>query len=325
MDRRAFVAGSFALLASPLAAEGQQAEKVWRIGFLSGGSASASPVLAAFRLGLRDWGWVEGQNVLIEARWAEGVAERLPDMARDLVHLNVDVIVTSIPGATVAAKNATALIPIVMVFGTDPVELGLVSSLARPGGNITGLTSLSADVSAKQFELLKEAVPAVSRVGVLQNPVNPWHPIALKGIESRGRVLGVRLQAQDVRGPEDLDTAFLAMSRGQAGAVLVLADPMTFVHRAKIARLAAKYRLPGMYGLREYAEAGGLISYWPNTAASFRRAASYVDKILKGAKPADLPVEQPTKFELVINLKTAKALGLTIPPSLLLRADHVIE
>jgi putative ABC transport system substrate-binding protein len=212
-----------------------------------------------------------------------------------------------------------------MVNTRDPVQLGLVTSLGRPGGNVTGTTTLSAELSIKQLEFLKEAVPRAGRIAVLWNPSNPWHPLALKGVEAAARSLAVRLQIVAVRGSEELDKAFAAMTRGRAEAVLVLADPMTFFHRAGIADLAAKRRLPAMYGVRESIDAGGLMSYWANQADLYRRAASYVDRILKGAKPGDLSIEQPTRFELVINLKTAKALGLTIPQSLLGRADEVIQ
>ncbi len=264
-------------------------------------------------------------NLAIEWRDAEGKPERFGDLAAELVRLKVDVIVAANPAATIAAKRSTASIPIVMVNTPDPVQLGLVVSLGRPGGNVTGTTTLSAELSSKQLELLKEAVPPAVRIAVLWNPSNPWHPLALKGVEAAARSLAVRLQTLEVRGPEGLDKAFAAMTRERAGAVLVLADPMTFFHRTRIADLAAKRRLPAMYGVRESIDAGGLMSYWANRADLYRRVGSYVDRILKGAKPGDLPIEQPTRFELVINLKTAKALGLTIPPSLLGRADEVIQ
>ena len=242
------------------------------------------------------------------------------------MRLKVDVIVAANPAATFAAKRSTESIPIVMVNTPDPVQLGLVVSLGRPGGNVTGTTTLSADVSIKQLELLKEAIPRAVRIAVLWNPSNPWHPIALKGAEAAARSLAVQLQLEAVRGPEELNAAFAAMTRERAGAVLVLADPMTFYYRSRLADLAAKRRLPAMYsGSRGYVEAGGLMHYWANQADLYRRVGSYVDRILKGAKPGDLPIEQPTKYELVINLKTAKALRLTIPPSLLQRADQVIE
>ena len=321
IDRRLtlVVTVALTLLAAPLAAEAQQAGKMFRIGGLGFGS----PEL--LRQSLREVGYVEGLNLAIEWRDAEGKTERFDALAAELVRLKVDVIVAANPAATFAAKRSTASIPIVMVNTPDPVQLGLVVSLGRPGGNVTGTTTLSADLSVKQLELLKEAVPRAVRIAVLWNPTNPWHPLALKGVEAAARSLAVQLQIVEVRGPEELDNAFATMTRERAGAVLVLADPMTFFHRARLADLAAKRRLPAMYGVRGYVDAGGLMSYWANQTDLYRRVASYVDRILKGAKPGDLPIEQPTRFELVINLKTARALGLTIPPSLLLRADHLVE
>jgi ABC-type uncharacterized transport system substrate-binding protein len=317
---------ALALLATPLAAGTQQAEKVYRIGYLGGGMHATAPHLVeAFRQGLREHGWVEGRNIIIEYRSQEGKAERLPEVAAELVRLNVDVIVATNPPWIWAVKDATKTIPIVMVFGPDPVESGLVRSLARPGGNITGLTSLSADLSAKQLDLLKEIVPGVSLVALLWNPTNPWHTLALKSIETTAQYRGVRLQALGVRGPDEFNAAFLSMTKDRAGALLVLADPVTAEHRARVAELAVKHRLPAVCALREFAEAGCLASYWPNSPASFRRAAAYVHRILNGARPGDLPIEQPTTFELVLNAKTAKALGLTIPPPVLLRADQVIQ
>ncbi len=234
-------------------------------------------------------------------------------------------IVATVPAATLAAKRSTASIPIVMMNTPDPVQLGLVGSLGRPGGNVTGTTTLSADLSSKQLELLKEAVPRAVRIAVLWNPDNPWHPLALKGAEAAARSLAVQVQILEAHRAEEFERAFEAMTRKRAGAVLVLADPLTAFHRTRLAELAIKRHLPGMFGTRAYADAGGLMSYWAHEADLYRRVASYVDRILKGAKRADLPVEQPTKFELVINLKTAKALGLTIPPSLLGRAVEVIQ
>jgi len=320
VNRRRFV-GTLAggLLATPLAAEGQQAGKMFRIGVLGVGS----PEL--LRQSLRELGYVEGLNLAIEWRDAEGKTERFGALAAELVRLKVDVIVAANPAATFAAKRSTASISIVMVNTPDPVQLGLVVSLGRPGGNVTGTTTLSAELSVKQLELLKEAVPRAVRIAVLWNPSNPWHSLALKSVDAAARSLAVQLQILEVRGPEGLDNAFAAMTRERAGAVLVLADPMTFFHRTRLADLAAKRRLPAMYGVRGHIDAGGLMSYWAHQGDLYRRVASYVDRILKGAKPADLPVEQPTRFELVINLKAAKALGLTIPPSLLGRADEVIQ
>ena len=312
------------LLAAPLVAEAQ-AGKVWRIGVLSPGPSTGPFSSALLQQSLRELGYVEGVNLAVEWRNAEGKMERFDALAADLVRFRVDVIVAMVPGATLAAKRSTASIPIVMVNTPDPVQLGLVASLGRPGGNVTGTTTLSADLSSKQLELLKEAVPRVVRIAVLWNPDNPWHPLALKGAEAAARSLAVQLQILEARRAEEFDSAFEAMTRKRAGAVLVLADPLTAFHRTRLTALAIKRHLPGMFATRAYAEAGGLMSYWAHQADLDRRVASYVDRILKGAKPADLPIEQPTKFELVINLRTAKALGLTIPPSLLGRADDVIQ
>ena len=320
--RRVFLATMSLGLLAPLVAEAQPTGKVPRIGVLYPGAG----VPELLRQSLRDLGYVEGQNLVIEWRDAEGKTERFDALAAELVRLKVDVIVASVPGATFAAKRATASIPIVMVNTPDPVQLGLVASLGRPGGNVTGTTTLSTEVSIKQLELLKEAVPRAVRIAVVWNPSNPWHPLALKGVEAGARLLGVQLQTLKVRDPEEFENAFAAMTRERAGAVLVLADPMMFFQRTRLGDLAAKRRLPVMYGgTRQFVDAGGLMSYWASEADLYRRVGSYVDRILKGAKPGDLPVEQPTKFELVINLKTAKALGLTIPQSLLQRADEVIQ
>ena len=316
--RRTFLVGSFALLATSPVAQAQQAGRMFRIGVLG----ASFPELGQ---GLRELGYVEGRNLTIEWRNPEGKVDRYGDLAAELVRLKVDMIVAPVPSATIAAKNATASIPIVMVNTPDPVQLGLVASLGRPGGNITGTTSLSADLSVKQLELLKEALPRAAHAAVLWNPTNPWHPLALKSAEGAARSLVVQLHSVEARGPQDLDAAFAAMTKARADAVLALSDPMTFFHRTRIADLAVKRRLPTVHGARGYVDAGGLISYWASQADLYRRLASYVDRILKGAKPGDLPIEQPTKFELVINLKTAKALGLTIPPSLLLRADQILE
>jgi putative ABC transport system substrate-binding protein len=319
MGRRAFIGTLAGLLAAPLVGEAQQTGKLVRIGSLGSGTPDA------LRQSLREAGYVEGPNLVIEWRDAGGKPERFDALAAELVRLKVDVIVAANPAATLAAKRATASIPIVMVNTPDPVQLGLVTSLGRPGGNITGTTTLSADVSVKQLELLKEAVPRAMRIAILGNPTNPWHPLAVKGAEAAGRALAVQLQIREARDRKELDDAFAAMSRDRADAVVVLADPMIFFYRTRVADLAAKRRLPAMYGVRGHVDAGGLMSYWANQVELYQRVASYVDRILKGARPADLPIEQPTEFELVINLRTAKALGLTIPPSLLARADKVIE
>ena len=311
----------------PLVASAQQTAKVPRVGWLSPGSGTSDEnFLASFRDGLRELGWVAGQNIAIESRWAEGRFERLPDLAAELVRLKVDVIVASVTQASLAAKHATGTIPIVMVGVGDPLGSGLVASLARPGGNVTGPSSMLAEASGKQLALLKETVPKASPVAVLWNPANPvWQAAALKETESAAQALGLRLQLLEARGPDELEGAFAAMTRERAGALFIPADIIFVRYAQRIADLAASYRLPAMFGFREHVQAGGLMSYAANFGVMFRRAATFVDKILKGAKPGDLPVEQPTKFELVINLKTAKALGLTIPQSLLLRADEVIQ
>jgi putative ABC transport system substrate-binding protein len=315
-------------LAAPLAAEAQQAAKVARIGYLSTNLAANPHIHEAFRQGLRDLGYVEGRNVVIEYRDTEGKPERLPALAAELVALKVDVIVAVGNRLALAAKQATRTLPIVFAAVSDPVASGLVTSLARPGGNVTGASILSPELVGKRLELLTQAVPGVSRVAVL------WLPGALgertdkdmlKEADVAARALGVRLEVIEARGPADIDRAFSDMTRVRAGALTVLPSNMFLNERRRLVDLAAKHRLPAVYTVREYVDGGGLMSYGANVADLYRRAATYVDRILKGAKPGDLPVEQPTKFELVINLKTAKALGLTIPPSLLLRADQVIE
>jgi putative ABC transport system substrate-binding protein len=328
--RRVFI-GTVAggLVAAPLAAEAQQAAKVARLGYL-GNSPAANPHLReAFLQELRELGYVEGRNLVIETRFAEGKLERFPALAAELVALKVDVIFAG--GGTLsalAAKQATRTLPIVFAAVVDPIASGVVTSLARPGGNVTGLSNLAPELVGKGLELLTQAVPGLTRVAVL------WHPGGLgertekdmlKAAEVAARALGVRLQVVEARGPADIDRAFSQMTRARAGALTVLGSTMFNNERRRLADLAAKNRLPAVYPLREFVDAGGLMAYGANFADLFRRAATYVDKILKGAKPADLPVEQPTKFELVINLKTAKALGLTIPQSVLGRADEVIQ
>ncbi len=320
------VALALSILSAPLSSEAQQRGKVPRIGFLGAATpAAAAHLVDAFRQGLRDLGYVEGQNIATEYRWAEGRLERLPDLAADLVRLKVDVIFAPSPPSALAAKNATTAIPIVMALPGDPVGLGLVASLARPGGNITGMSNVSVELAPKQLQLLKQAVPKVSRVAILWNPANQSHAPSLREMEVAARSLGVQLQPLEARGPDSFDNAFAAITRERAGALLLLGDGMFLQHRTRILDLVAKSRLPAMYGLREFVDAGGLMSYSPSFTDLFRRAATHVDKILKGAKPADLPVEQPTKFELLINLKVARALGLTIPQSVLIRADQVIQ
>jgi ABC-type uncharacterized transport system substrate-binding protein len=329
VDRRGFIAGTLGLLAAPLAAEAQPAGKVHRIGFLGSGSATGDPrTREAFREGLREFGWVEGQNLVIEYRFAEGQSDRLPDLATELVRLKVDVIAAGPTPPVLAAKKATGTIPIVGMSLTDPVGLGLVASLARPGGNVTGVTySVGTETFGKGLELLKEAVPKVRHVAVLSNPASPSQSLAIASLKSAARSLGLELLLLEARGPTQLDGAFAAMAKDGVEALFVVTDPTYLLPgaAARLADLAAKSRLPSMHAQRAAVESGGLMSYGPSIVAIYRRGAVYVDKILKGAKPADLPIEQPTKFELVINLKTAKALGLTIPPSLLARADEVIQ
>ncbi len=329
MKRREFIAVlSGAAVAWPLGGSAQQAAKVPRIGYLTGNLASNPHTREAFLQGLRDLGYVEGRNVLIEYRDVEGKYERLPALAAELVALEVDVILAAGTPQPLAAKQATSTIPIVFAGAADPVGSGLVTSLARPGGNVTGLSLLSPELVGKCLELLKQAVPGVSRVAVLWQPGGSGERTEkdmLKGAEVAGRALGVRLQFVEARGPADFDRAFSDITRARAGALTVLASNMILGERRRLANLAAKNRLAAVYPLREFVDAGGLMAYGPDLVDVFRRAATYVDKILKGAKPADLPVEQPTRFELVINLKTAKALGLQIPPTLLTRADEVIE
>jgi putative tryptophan/tyrosine transport system substrate-binding protein len=303
--------------------EAQQPAKVSRIGFLSSGSlASSAPLAEAFRKGLRELGYVEGKNIIIEYRDGKGRLDRLPGLAADLVRLNVDIIVTGGRPSTRAAQQATSTIPIVMAASGNPVGNRFVASLARPGGNITGLTTIRGDLTGKRLELLQEAVSKISRVAVL------WGPPAasnFKDAEAAARLLGLEFQSLEVRSPGDLEGAFQAATKERAQALVALRNPVIFNQRKRIVELAMKSRLPAIYDDREFVEAGGLMSYGTNQADLYRRAATYVDKILKGAKPADLPVEQPTKFEFVINLKTAKQIGLTIPPNVLARADRVIR
>jgi putative tryptophan/tyrosine transport system substrate-binding protein len=314
------------LLTTVSIAEAQQPTKVPRIGFLSAFSGSSlSARIEAFRQGLRELGYVEGKNVVIESRYAEGRLDRLTDLAAELVRLKVDVIVTGGPSPTRATKEATVTIPIVMALDNDPVGSGFVASLARPGGNITGLATLSPEISGKQLELLKEIVPRLSHVAVVGTSSNPGNAQMLKETELAAGAFAVQLHYLDVEDPKDIETVFRAASKGRADAVLVLPNSVLLSQRAQLADLAAKNRLPAVYGQPEYVDAGGLMFYGASITEMFRRAATYVDKILKGAKPADLPVEQPTKFEFVISLKAAKQIGLTIPPNVLARADRVIR
>jgi putative tryptophan/tyrosine transport system substrate-binding protein len=325
VDRRAFVAllpGGLLTLAAPLAAEAQQTRKVPQIGVLGGQSPEISPPIFALRQGLRELGYVEGQNIAIEWRWAQGKDERYPDLAAELVKLKVDIIIAPTTGGAQAAQRATKTIPIVMGFVSDPVALGLVANLARPGGNITGLAVPTPEIAGKRLQLLREVAPTVARIAVLSDP---GQPADLRGTEAAAQALGVQLQLWKVQSGDELDRAFTAITRERAGGIIILPSTTLFAHRAHIAQLAARHRLPTSAWARELTEAGCLMSYGANLPEVARRVAYFVDKILKGAKPADLPVEQPTRFDLVINLKTAKALGLTLPQWLLLQADEVIQ
>jgi putative ABC transport system substrate-binding protein len=314
------------ILASVPFAEGQQTRNVPRIAYLSFNSASSQAArLEVFRQGLRQLGYVEGKNILIEYRYAEGKLDRIPVLAAELVGLKVEVIVTGGPASTRPAKEATSKIPIVMVFDTDPVGNGFVASLARPGGNITGSSTLAPELSGKQLEFLKEIVPKVFRVAVLGNSTNAGNGQMLREVELAARAFGVKVQYLDVLNPKDIETAFREVSKARAEAVLVLTSPVVTSHPKQFIELAAKSRLPAIYWSPEFVEAGGLMAYSVSITDLFRRAATYVDKILKGVNPADLPVEQPIKFELIINLKAAKQIGLTIPPNVLARADKVIK
>ena len=305
-----------------------QAATMPRIGYLGRGSVADPRALRnrdAFRQGLRELGYVEGQNIAIEYRWADGQYDRLSGLALALVNLKVDVIVAPTGHAVRAAAKATKTIPIVTPVVVDPVATGLVASLARPGGSTTGLTDMSSDLSGKRLELLKAVVPGVSRIAVLSNPTDAAAGVKMRAMEDAARASGVRLQPVEVRGRTDLEIAFQAAAKSGAGALIMVEDTLLLSHRARIAKLAEEGRLPALCASREFVDAGGLMSYGPNIEDMFHRAATHVDKILKGARPGDLPIEQPTKFELVVNLKTAKALGLTIPQSVLLRADEVME
>jgi putative ABC transport system substrate-binding protein len=318
------LAAALLLLAAALSAEAQPGGKVYRIGYLASTEftvASREPFLQ----GLRELGWVEGRNIVIDYRFADRY-DRLPDLAADLVRLKVDIIVATGTPAAAAAKKATGTIPIVMIGPSDPVGTGLIASLARPGGNVTGLTyDVGLGAMGKQLELLKETVPKVRLVAILSNPAHPVQPLMIREAKAVAGSLGVQLQLLEAREPNQFDSAFAVMAKKRVDALHVLADGMFILHRARLADLAARNRLPSMHTIRLNVEAGGLMSYAVSFSDLMRRAATFVDKIIKGARPADLPVEQPTKFELVINLRTAKMLGLTIPPSVLLRADHIIE
>ena len=325
MRRRDFIALAGCAVAAPAAVRAQQATKIYRIGYL--GSGTAYPHLrGVFQQGLRDLGWVEGQNYEINYQYAEGQYDALPRLTDELVRLGVDVIVASPTPAALAAKSATATIPIVGIGFDNPIENGLVASLARPGGNVTGLSyGVGPEIFGKDMELLREMLPELRHVAVLSNPAGPNHAPMISNVKSAARALGVELLLLEASGPGEFDRAFAAMANERVGALFIFGDPMLGVHRARLAELAVQYRLPSMHTNRPHVEAGGLMCYGPSFSDLWRRAAAYVDKILKGARPADLPVEQPTKFELIINLRTAKAIGIEIPQSMLLRADEVIE
>jgi putative ABC transport system substrate-binding protein len=323
MNRRAFLSAlSGSLLAAPLAVEAQPAGRVYRIGFLRAGRPPDGFV-AGFKQGLQELGYVEGRNIIIEYRFTDGSVEQLPGLVEELIRLKVDLILASAAPPALAAQKMTRTLPIIFVGVIDPEERGIVSGLARPGGNTTGLTSHAADLNGKRLGILKELLPGLERVAVFWNPANPTNQTQLTNTEAAARKLGVQVQPLPINNPDDFEPAFKA-ARG-AGALLQLDGPFLLTHRTRLVELAKRSRLPGIYGFKEVVEVGGLMSYGAHYKELYRRAATYVDKILKGTKPGDLPVEQPTKFELVINLKTAKALGLTIPPSLLQRADQVIE
>jgi len=325
MKRREFITVLGGAATWPLAARAQQPAKVAQIGFLGPAPAATYlPRLEALRAGLRDLGYVEGKNIAIEFRWAERV-EQLPEMAAELVRMKVDIILASSSTYVETARQATKTIPIVFALHADPVGVGHVASLARPGGNITGLSTLLTDLAPKELEILKEALPQTTRIGILWNPTTPSHGPAVRAVEAAGQKLGVQLLLVPARSVEEFDGAFSTMTRERMGSLLVIGSPLAFSQRVPLAELALKHRLPGMFQSRENVEAGGLMSFGVDYNDLHRRAALYIDKILKGVKPADLPVEQASKYELIINLKTANTLGLAIPESLLLRADKVIE
>jgi len=326
MDRRTFIGTlTVSLLVAPLAVEAQQAQRVPRIGVLTMSVASSMAAFEGLRQGLRNHGYVEGQNIVLEIRFAQGRPERLAGMAAELVQMKVDIIITESTLAAQAAKNASGTIPIVMAVTGDPVGAGLVASLGRPGGNVTGLSVLAHELSGKRLQLLKEVIPSAIQVAVIWNPAYPSAAGYLTETRAAARSMGLELQSFEVRSSSDLNVAFEAVAAARPSALITLPDGMLLANRARIVELTTKSRVPALFPDREFAEAGGLLAYGPSLAANFRGAATYVDKILKGATPGDLPIEQPSRFELVINLKTAKALGITIPQSLLLRADEVIR
>jgi putative ABC transport system substrate-binding protein len=323
MDRRAFISGiTLGLLAAPLGAEGQHTEKVWRIGLVSVAYLRDEDI---FFQRLRELGYVEGQSLVVERRYSEGRAERFPEFAAELVRLKADIIIVTTTPAALAVKSATNIVPVVFPTAIDPVGAGVVPSLARPAGNITGSTTQAPEIVAKRLQLLKEAIPHLSRVAVLWNAANPANAGQWREVQSAARALGLTLQSREVRGPRDFERVFAAMVRERPDALLFIVDGLTIQHGEEIVDFVTKYQIPSIFDRAYLAKAGGLMSYGADVAELWRRAALLVDRILKGAKPADLPIEQPEKFELVVNRKTAKALGLTIPPSLLQRADQVIE
>jgi putative ABC transport system substrate-binding protein len=326
MRRREVITGIAAAVAWPLVVRAQHTAKLPSLGFLTAGTPGVgSPGLPALLEGLRQLDWIEGKTIVVEYRYAENRNERLPELAAELVRLNVDVIVVAGTLAPFAAKRATTTIPIVMTSAGDPLDSGLVASLARPGGNVTGLSLMMSEVSGKRLELLKELVPRLSRVAVLWNSTNPYPTIVFKETQDAARTLGIELQSLEVKGPADFATVFGLAGQKRPDAFLTIDDPLTLSQRDQILDFAAANRLPAIYGIEEFAAAGGLMTYGASIPDLYRRAATYVDKILRGAKPGELPVEQPTKFDLVINLKTAKALGLTVPQTLLVATDKVIE
>jgi putative ABC transport system substrate-binding protein len=317
----------FAVLAAPLAAEAQPAGKKAHVGvlMLAPRAGAGGTYIGALREGLHELGYIEGQNLLLDIGWAEGRSDLLPRLATELLSGRPAVLVAAGSESILTLKRATDVIPIVMATVVDPVALGIAASLAKPGGNLTGQAILSLELTPKRLQLLKEAVPRVSRVAVLWNPANPGNALMLREVEAASRSLGLRWQGVAVRGPNDLTGAFEAIAGAQSDGILVVEDTMLVSNGSRIVESVARIRLPTMYPFRQFVEGGGLMSYGPNIPDSFRRAATYVDKILKGAKPADLPIEQPTKFELVINMRTAKTVGLTVPPSVLARADELIQ
>jgi putative tryptophan/tyrosine transport system substrate-binding protein len=320
------VALALNLFGAPLAAAARPAGGTMTIGYLGNSSPSLEPDLVdAFREGLRQLGYVEGQNLIIRYVWAEGQQERYADLARELVQLQPDIILTAGTPGTLAAMHATPSIPIVTAIAGDPVAAGLVASLAKPAGNVTGLTTMAAELEGKRLELFKQAVPTLSRVVALLNPANPYTTIAWKAVQPAAEALSLTLQPVEARGPHDLDRAFAMLEEVRPDGLIIIPDRFLLTYRASIVQFTAAHRLPGMFPFRDFVQEGGLLAYGPDYTDLYRRAATYVDKILKGAKPADLPMEQPMKFELVINLKTAQALGLTMPPTLLFQADEVIR